>query len=147
MNKPAPRAESGSRNAYRPGRPAAGERTVAALRKARALDAVSAAERGQPRPLTPAQQVLYLILGVAGIITGGLMFLLCAGFLIASILIGSVLNDIAKRDFSAPIERINHYEVFFDSIAKTGYAVNRDKPKILEGVTTMEEALRVIYSE
>lgn len=136
MDKTSSKAGSASQHDYRPGAPGTGQRTVAALRKARALKAVSAAEAGQARPLSPAQQWLLVLLTAIASLLGALLFLGCVGFLLGSILLGSVLDEISSRDFSGPIERIDHYEVFFSSVANAGYLVRKDNPKILEGVTT-----------
>ncbi|MCH7472213.1 hypothetical protein IIA79_04600 [bacterium] len=75
-------------------------------------------------------------LGCLGILAGLLVIAASAGFWWAGNLMIGVLEEIGQRDFSAPMQRISHYEGFFESLGEADYKVDHGKPKILEGVTT-----------
>jgi hypothetical protein len=138
MAKPAPRSQPAAprQPSSWHSRPAAQEKTVAALRKARALENVQAVDTGQPREPGLLQQWLRMMGLILGSLAGILMFLASLVFFAGSILLGRVMDEISQRDFAGVTERISQYESFFDEINKAGYRVSRDNPSVLEGVTT-----------
>jgi hypothetical protein len=74
--------------------------------------------------------------GLLWIITGGLIILVCLGFVVASIAMFGVLQDIsATRNFGGLQKRVDALEQRFSEIATAGFEVEYDKPNINEGVT------------
>ena len=82
------------------------------------------------------REIFTVSLGCLGVLAGLVVFVACVGFWYGSRMIVDVLHEIGEHDFTGPMERINHYEVFFESLTEQGYEVAMQKPSIDLGVTT-----------
>ena len=117
-----------------PPAPVGGEPTKAHSAAAKRKTAALAAKEPKPRKWSLGKEIAYIIFGCLGSILCIIIFLSGAGFLAGSRYLESIINDIGATNFTKQMERIDHYDSFFDALRTSGYKVLRENPEIDQGV-------------
>jgi hypothetical protein len=99
-------------------------------------------DRGSPRRpdrfahINWPWELARICVGLLGILFGLVLIMACAGMAYLGFIGINVLRDIAKRDYSTALERIDRYTARFDGMESGGYRIQRSEPKILNGETS-----------
>jgi hypothetical protein len=88
----------------------------------------------KPVKWTRGKEIRYVLWSCVGTFLGGFFFLGCLGFLVGSHYLVGVIQEIGAEGFTEQMDRIDHYESFFDALRMNGYKVLREDPEIDQGV-------------
>ena len=120
---------------------ARGVSTSVEQRRARALGQDKDKRRGggggsKPPKEGNRSEAVSNIFGLLWIALGAIVIIICAVFVVGSVVMFGVLREISDaRNYDDAAAQFADYEEFFKSTADAGFKVDSDKPNIKEGVT------------